>query len=342
MADSTMNSIQDTLRKTLDNLSQENLTRFKYYLKDEGKIAWSKLTDKKTTQFETVDLIVQAYTKAHSGQVVLCILKKMKLNQMAEDLEKELNVETTASPSPETYRPRNMNKMAVDFGKEVYGETNESSSTGSEVLCSLHGEKLKLFCLEDKQLLCLVCRDANAHKNHKFQPVDEAASDRKVEMRTRVRILQKSLQNLQDAKCTYDATAEHIQTQVQHTEKQIKEEFEKLHQFLRDEEAARIAALREEDEQKSQMMKEKIEKMSREISSLSDTIRAIEIGGDDIIFLQSPVHTAGSREAFRSSDQCGKAPGQPEVQSLGEDAGDCTIHSCHSGSQHCTPRTRPV
>ena len=79
-----------------------------------------------------------------------------------------------------------------------------------------------------------------------------------------------------------------FQTQAQHTERQIKEEFEKLHQFLRDEEAARIAALREEEEQKSQMMKEKIEKMSREISSLSDTIRAIEeqMGADDVTFLQ--------------------------------------------------------
>ena len=64
----------------------------------------------------------------------------------------------------------------------------------------------------------------------------------------------------------------------------IKEGFEKLHQFLRDEEAARIAALMEEEEQKSQ----KIEKLSRDISSLSDTIRAIEekMGADDITFLQ--------------------------------------------------------
>ena len=79
-----------------------------------------------------------------------------------------------------------------------------------------------------------------------------------------------------------------FQTQAQNTERKMKEEFEKLHQFLRDEEAARTAALREEEEQKSQMMKEKIEKMSREISSLSDTIRAIEakMGADDITFLQ--------------------------------------------------------
>ncbi len=77
-----------------------------------------------------------------------------------------------------------------------------------------------------------------------------------------------------------------LQVQTQQTEKQIKQEFEKLHQFLRDEEAARIAALREEEEQKSQTMKEEIEKMSREISSLSDTIRAIEEEADDVTFLQ--------------------------------------------------------
>ncbi|KAJ8274039.1 hypothetical protein COCON_G00086640 [Conger conger] len=66
-------------------------------------------------------------------------------------------------------------------------------------------------------------------------------------------------------------------------------EFEKLQQFLKDEEAARITALREEEEQKSQKMKEKIEKMTEEISSLSEQIRAIEqeLGAEDISFLQS-------------------------------------------------------
>ena len=84
------------------------------------------------------------------------------------------------------------------------------------------------------------------------------------------------------------------QRQAQLTERQIKAEFEELHKFLRDEEAARIAELRDEGTWKSEMMKEEIEKMSREMSSLSDTIRVIEeeMGADDITFLQvrtSPV-----------------------------------------------------
>uniref|UniRef100_A0AAY4BMK9 Zinc-binding protein A33-like n=1 Tax=Denticeps clupeoides TaxID=299321 RepID=A0AAY4BMK9_9TELE len=144
-------------------------------------------------------------------------------------------------------------------------EKIQRSSAGSEVLCSQHDEKLKLFCLEDQQPVCLVCRDSKSHKNHNFSPINEAALD---------------LKNIYN-KCFI---------QTQHTERRIKEEFQKLHQFLRDEEAARIAALREEEQQKCQMMKEKMEKMCREISSLSDTIRAVEeeMGAEDVSFLQVP------------------------------------------------------
>ena len=60
-------------------------------------------------------------------------------------------------------------------------ERSHRAVTDDEVLCSLHGEKLKLFCLEDKQLACLVCRDSKKHADHKFCPVDEAAQDLKVE-----------------------------------------------------------------------------------------------------------------------------------------------------------------
>ncbi|XP_062391141.1 zinc-binding protein A33-like [Sardina pilchardus] len=164
----------------------------------------------------------------------------------------------------------------------------ERNQRDSEVLCSQHSEKLKLFCEEDKQPVCLVCRDSRKHKNHNCSPIDEAAQDRKEELKIKLQPLQKKLKTLEEVKLICDQTAAHMKTQAQHTEKQIKQEFEKLHQFLRDEEAARIAALKKEEKQKSQMMKEKIEKMSREISSLSDSIRAIEkeMGADDITFLQ--------------------------------------------------------
>uniref|UniRef100_A0A3Q2PR64 Nuclear factor 7, brain-like n=1 Tax=Fundulus heteroclitus TaxID=8078 RepID=A0A3Q2PR64_FUNHE len=114
----------------------------------------------------------------------------------------------------------------------------------SEDLCSLHSEKLKLFCLDHQQPVCLVCRDSEKHTKHRFRPIDEAAQQHKV--------------------------------QARHTERLIKEQFKKLHQFLAEEEEARLAALREEGKQKSGMMKEKMEALSREIAALSDTVRATE------------------------------------------------------------------
>ncbi|XP_060786515.1 E3 ubiquitin-protein ligase TRIM39-like [Neoarius graeffei] len=168
-------------------------------------------------------------------------------------------------------------------------ERSQRSSSGSETVCSLHSEKLKLFCLDDQQPVCFVCRDSRKHTKHKFCPIDEVVTDCKEKLKTALKPLQEKLKIFKDCKLNWSQTAEHIKTQAQHTERQIKEEFEKLHQFLRDEEAVRITALREEEEQKSQMMKEKIEKLSKDISSLSDTIGAVEeeMRAEDILFLDN-------------------------------------------------------
>ncbi|XP_029579779.1 zinc-binding protein A33 isoform X1 [Salmo trutta] len=168
-------------------------------------------------------------------------------------------------------------------------DRSQRASAGAEVLCSLHSEKLKLFCLEDKQPICFVCQTSKKHKTHDCCPIDEAVLDHKEELKTALEPLQEKLKVFREVKLTCDQTANHIKSQAQHTERLIKMGFKKFHQFLYQEERARIAALKEEEEQKSQMMKKKIEKMSREISSLSDTIRTIEkeLGAEDISFLQN-------------------------------------------------------
>ncbi|XP_062389494.1 nuclear factor 7, brain-like [Sardina pilchardus] len=168
-------------------------------------------------------------------------------------------------------------------------ETFLQQRSRREPFCSEHRSELKLYCEDDKQLVCLVCRDSKLHKNHNFSPISEAALQYREELKAKLQLIRKKLVTFRKAKETCDKTAQYITVQAQHTERQIKQEFEKLHQFLRDEEAARIASLREEEDEKSQMMNENIEKMSRKISSLTDTIRAIEeeMGADDITLLQS-------------------------------------------------------
>ncbi|XP_042337839.1 E3 ubiquitin-protein ligase TRIM35-like, partial [Plectropomus leopardus] len=163
----------------------------------------------------------------------------------------------------------------------------ERDRRASEALCSLHSEKLKLFCLDHQQPVCVVCRVSKTHNNHSFRPSDEAAQEHKEELRKSLKPLQEKLKLFEKVKGNCDQTAEHIKIQAQHTETKIKEQFRKLHQFLHEEEEARISALREEEQQKSRRMKEKLEALSREIAALSDTVRNTEdeLRAEDVSFL---------------------------------------------------------
>ncbi|XP_051994564.1 nuclear factor 7, ovary-like [Xyrauchen texanus] len=159
-----------------------------------------------------------------------------------------------------------------------------------EEICSLHREKLKLFCLDDKQPVCLVCRDSEKHVNHKFRPISEVLPSYKEKLNTALKSLQEKLKHTENMKGECDKSVRHIKTQAEHTERQIKEQFKKLHEFLRHEEEATITELREEEEQKSQMMKKKLEEMNTHISALSHTIKDMEEmmkANDDVSFLKN-------------------------------------------------------
>ncbi|KAM8917503.1 LOW QUALITY PROTEIN: E3 ubiquitin-protein ligase TRIM35-like [Spinachia spinachia] len=163
----------------------------------------------------------------------------------------------------------------------------ERDQRALEKVCSLHTEKLRLFCLDHQQPVCLVCRDSKIHTGHKFRPIDEAAEDLKEEIQKYLKPLKDKLKVFEDVKGNCDQTAAHMKVQARHTEKQIRDQFKKLHQFLEEEEEARISALREEEEQKSRMMEEKMEPLSSEVAALSDTVRATEeqLRAEDVSFL---------------------------------------------------------
>ncbi|XP_060926032.1 nuclear factor 7, brain-like [Limanda limanda] len=163
----------------------------------------------------------------------------------------------------------------------------ERGQSSSPALCSLHSEKLRLFCLDHQQPVCVICRDSEKHTNHRFRPIDEAAQQHKKLLQETLELLKKKLQCFERVKVEFEQTAEHIKVQAGLTETKIKEQFKKLHQFLEEEEEARMASLREEEEQKSQRMKKKIESLSRDITALSDTIRTTEdeLRAEDVSFL---------------------------------------------------------
>ncbi|XP_038161989.1 nuclear factor 7, brain-like [Cyprinodon tularosa] len=192
---------------------------------------------------------------------------------------------------PVCKRRSSKRKPPLDLALKNLCETflQQREQRASEDLCSLHSEKLRLFCLDHQQPVCLVCKDSKIHRSHSFAPINEAAEDHRMNLRSSLEPLKKKLEVRKKVREEFDQTAEHMKVQARHTERLIKEQFKKLHQFLAEEEEARLAALREEEEQKRGMMKEKMEALSREIAALSDTVRATEeeLRAEDVSFLHN-------------------------------------------------------
>ena len=79
-----------------------------------------------------------------------------------------------------------------------------------------------------------------------------------------------------------------LQMQAEHTENQIKKEFEVLRQFLKEEEEARLGVLKAEVEHKTAMINQSIEEMKSELGILTNSIYAAEqdMRLSDVPFLQ--------------------------------------------------------
>ncbi|XP_047429947.1 E3 ubiquitin-protein ligase TRIM35-like isoform X2 [Mugil cephalus] len=168
-------------------------------------------------------------------------------------------------------------------------EKAQRAASGSKDFCSLHSEKLKLFCRVDQQFICVICRDAKKHKKHDCVPINEAAKGYRNQLKVNLMTLKTKLGLFQKAKLKCDKMASHIKLQAQQTEKAIREQFQKLYQFLRAEEARRTDAVRKEEIHKSEAMKMRIMNLSAEISSLADKIKTIEeeMKAEDIAFIQN-------------------------------------------------------
>uniref|UniRef100_A0AAY4B2U9 Uncharacterized protein n=1 Tax=Denticeps clupeoides TaxID=299321 RepID=A0AAY4B2U9_9TELE len=190
------------------------------------------------------------------------------------------------------------NLVLKNLCEAVLQQRSQAESSESD-LCRLHGEKLKLFCLDDEELACVVCRDSRTHTGHHFRPVEEAAVDLKENLKTKLKSLNEKLEVYEQIWMSYNQTAEHIKSQAQHTERLVKQEFRRLRQFLQHEEEARISALREEEARKSRAMVKKIGDLSTAISVLSDKVKSVRktMGAGNLSFLQ------GYKAAIKSA-QC--------------------------------------
>ncbi|XP_062307321.1 E3 ubiquitin-protein ligase TRIM35-like [Osmerus eperlanus] len=184
-------------------------------------------------------------------------------------------------------------------GRQKAGLSEERrGEEGVEVVCSKHSDEPKWFCEEEQRAVCHVC-EFPAHHNHKVVPLEEAVNSLKEKLKDDLQSLQDKQDKYKHVEETYQKVVQHSKKQLVTTETQIRVQFEKLHHFLREEEEARLAAVREEEEEKGKTISREMKKIQAQISSLSVSISAVEqqLQKQKVLFLSSYKHTQSSTRA---------------------------------------------
>ncbi|KTF85698.1 hypothetical protein cypCar_00041199, partial [Cyprinus carpio] len=115
-----MESVLELLYKTLDDLDQENLKRFRSLLKQDGRIGAGKLENADVT--DIVDRMADNYGPEKAVKITLNILRKMNQNQLAIELQ---NKNTEVQKSLETAEKHT--RKQEDFWLQGFLKTHKMS-----------------------------------------------------------------------------------------------------------------------------------------------------------------------------------------------------------------------
>ncbi|XP_061568534.1 nuclear factor 7, brain-like [Cololabis saira] len=181
-----------------------------------------------------------------------------------------------------------LKELADSFAETQTGGSSETEKEEKrlEEVCKKHRGIPPLFCRDEQRAVCSVC-EFSLHQNHQVVPLEEAVGELKEQLKSDLKSLQDKRDKYKRVEETYKDVVQHSEKQLLSTEKMIRAEFNKLQQILKEEEESRLAALREEEEQKGRRISGERKRIQEQISSLSDSISAVEeeLQKDNMTFL---------------------------------------------------------
>ncbi|XP_069509191.1 E3 ubiquitin-protein ligase TRIM39-like isoform X2 [Ambystoma mexicanum] len=101
-------------------------------------------------------------------------------------------------------------------------------------MCMRHKQPLQLFCEEDQQMLCLVCRESKDHKTHTVSPLTVAAHDYKLKLRESLLSLKKQKEGVLETK--QKAEQQHKTIMLDTEKQEIAAVVERLRELLQEKE----------------------------------------------------------------------------------------------------------
>ncbi|XP_051741041.1 NACHT, LRR and PYD domains-containing protein 3 [Ctenopharyngodon idella] len=169
----TMASVKKLLHDTLDNLIEDDLKRFKSYLKEDGPVGAGKLEKADVTAI--VDIMMERFRAEEAVKITLNILRKMNQNQLAEELQNSYT-EGQISSEPAEKRRRKQG----DFWLQEFMKTHKMNMK-EKVEHIFEGNKENEAHLKDvfTELFIMEGDHKEVNQEHEIMKIDEAIKPRK-------------------------------------------------------------------------------------------------------------------------------------------------------------------
>ncbi|XP_006035929.2 zinc finger protein RFP-like isoform X1 [Alligator sinensis] len=188
-------------------------------------------------------------------------------------------MDVTCPQCRQTFPQRNLNPNrqlanVVEIAKRLRVQKAEGAE--GQRVCGEHQEALKLFCQDDETPICVVCDRSRVHRTHNVVPVEEAAEEYKEKLSACLKTLRERRENLLRLKQAGERKTQEYLKRAGAERQKIVSEFQQSHRFLQEQEQLLLAQLGKLEKKVENMQKEKVIKLSEEISHLNKLISKME------------------------------------------------------------------
>uniref|UniRef100_UPI00398EFAE2 zinc-binding protein A33-like n=1 Tax=Pristiophorus japonicus TaxID=55135 RepID=UPI00398EFAE2 len=159
----------------------------------------------------------------------------------------------------------------------------------SKLHCEEHQEELKLFCETDKKLICVICRDAREHREHRFRPIKEAIGIYKDRLKSSLDSLTEKKSAALETELKQKQQISGVREQSSSLQTRITSQFTKMHQILTEKEQRLIRDLREQEGKILETMEKNLREIQESLNSIEEEVSKLEKQmeqKDGLIFLK--------------------------------------------------------
>ncbi|XP_059841170.1 zinc-binding protein A33-like [Hypanus sabinus] len=176
----------------------------------------------------------------------------------------------------------NLAEKARDLNLNLKGKKSKRQ-------CEEHEEELKLFCETDKTLICLVCRDAQEHREHRFMPIKEVVKTYMDQLKSSLDSLTKKESDFQEKEQQQKEKISRVREQSHSLQSHITSQFVELHQIITEKEQSLLGDLREEVERILSSMEKNLQEIQGKVKFIQEEISKLKEQmdqKDNVIFLK--------------------------------------------------------